>query len=48
VRVSESGIASLKDVLLLKGLGVDAALVGECLMRAESIEEKIKELNIDP
>lgn len=48
VRVSESGITSLKDVLLLKGLGIDAVLVGECLMRAESIEEKIKELNIDP
>jgi len=47
VRVSESGIASFKDVLLLKGLGIDAVLVGEALMRAENIEEKLRELNID-
>jgi len=47
VRVSESGISCLKDVLLLKGLGIDAVLVGECLMRAESIAEKFRELNID-
>ncbi|MBN3040384.1 MAG: indole-3-glycerol phosphate synthase TrpC [Candidatus Omnitrophica bacterium] len=47
VKVSESGISSMKDVLLLKGLGVDAILVGECLMRAESIEGKLKEINID-
>ncbi|MBU1122730.1 MAG: indole-3-glycerol phosphate synthase TrpC [Candidatus Omnitrophota bacterium] len=47
IRVSESGINSVKDVLLLKGLGVDAVLVGESLMKAESIEDKIKELHID-
>lgn len=47
VRISESGIASLKDMLLLKGLGVDAVLVGEAIMKAENIEEKIKELHID-
>ncbi|UCD15728.1 MAG: indole-3-glycerol phosphate synthase TrpC [Candidatus Omnitrophota bacterium] len=47
VRVSESGISSLKDVLLLKGLGVDAVLVGEALMKAQNLEEKIKELHID-
>ena len=47
VRVSESGIRDLKDVLLLKGLGADAVLVGEALMRADDIAEKIKELNID-
>jgi len=46
-KVSESGIKSLKDMLLLKGLGVDAALVGEAIMKAESIEEKVKELHID-
>jgi indole-3-glycerol phosphate synthase len=46
-RVSESGINSLKDVLWLKGLGVDAVLVGETIMKAEDIEAKIKELNID-
>jgi indole-3-glycerol phosphate synthase len=47
VKVTESGINSFKDVLLMKGLGVDAVLVGETLMRAESIEGKIKELNVD-
>ena len=46
-RLSESGINSLKDVLLLKGLGTDAVLIGETLMRADNIEEKIKELHID-
>jgi len=46
-KVSESGISSLKDVLLLKGLGVDAVLVGSALMKAKNIEEKLKELNID-
>ncbi|MCM8819679.1 MAG: indole-3-glycerol phosphate synthase TrpC [Candidatus Omnitrophica bacterium] len=47
IRVSESGINSLKDVLWLKGLGVDAVLVGEAIMKAQNIEKKIKELNID-
>lgn len=47
VRVSESGINSLKDVLLFKGLGVDAVLVGEALMKSQNLEEKIKELHID-
>ncbi len=47
IRVSESGVNTVKDVLLLKGLGVDAVLIGEAFMRAESIEEKVKELNID-
>ncbi len=48
LKVSESGIKTLKDMLLLKGLGADAVLVGEALMRAANIEEKLKELNIDP
>ncbi|MCF7887267.1 MAG: indole-3-glycerol phosphate synthase TrpC [Candidatus Omnitrophica bacterium] len=47
VQVSESGINSLKDVLLLKGLGVDAMLVGHAFMKSDNIEEKIKELHID-
>jgi len=46
-KVSESGINTLKDVLLLKGLGVDAILVGESLMKVDNIAEKIKELHID-
>lgn len=47
VRVSESGIKTLKDVLLLKGLGADAVLVGEALMKDENLEGKLKELHID-
>jgi indole-3-glycerol phosphate synthase len=47
VQVSESGINSLKDVLLLKGLGVNAILVGHAFMEADNIEEKMKELHID-
>jgi len=47
VKVSESGIKDLKDILLLKGLGVDAVLVGEALMKADKVKEKLKELHID-
>ncbi|MFA5008191.1 MAG: indole-3-glycerol phosphate synthase TrpC [Candidatus Omnitrophota bacterium] len=47
VKLSESGINALRDVLLMKGLGVDAILVGESLMKADNIAEKIKELHID-
>ncbi len=47
VKVSESGINSLKDVLLLKGLGADAILVGQALMKAPDIKAKIKEIHID-
>jgi len=47
VKVSESGLETLKDILLLKGLGVDAVLVGTAFMRADDIAAKIKELHID-
>jgi len=47
VKVAESGIHSLKDVLLLKGLGADAVLIGEVLMKADNPEEKIQELHVD-
>lgn len=47
IKVSESGINSLKDILWLKGLDVDAVLVGEAIMRSQDMEEKIKELHID-
>lgn len=47
LKVSESGIKTMKDMLLLKGLSVDAVLVGEALMRADNVSEKLKELNID-
>ncbi len=47
VKVSESGINSLKDALLLKGLGADAILVGQALMKSDNIQAKIRELHID-
>ena len=47
VSISESGISTLKDILLLKGLGIDAVLVGEALMKEEDVEAKLRELNID-
>jgi len=46
VVISESGINSFKDILLLKGIGVEAVLVGEALMRSEDIMNKLKELNV--
>ena len=46
VVISESGINSFKDILLLKGIGVEAVLVGEALMRSENIMNKLKELNV--
>lgn len=42
--VSESGINSLKDVLLLKGVGVDAMLIGSSFMRCPDIREKFAEI----
>ena len=42
--VAESGIDSYQDVKKMKSLGVNAVLVGESIMRAENIGEKIKEL----
>ncbi len=42
--VSESGIGTRDDVLMLRQAGVDAILVGESLMREKNIEQKIKEL----
>jgi indole-3-glycerol phosphate synthase len=44
VVVSESGIKDYNDIKYLKGLGVDAVLIGETFMRATSIKEKIDEL----
>ncbi len=42
--VSESGIASREDVLLLEQAGVDAALVGETLVRSTDPSARLKEL----
>ena len=45
VIVSESGINSRADIDALLRLGVNAALVGESLLRAEDIEAKVRELS---
>jgi indole-3-glycerol phosphate synthase len=42
--VSESGIKTRADVLMLEEAGIDAILIGETLMRSEDISRKIKEL----
>lgn len=42
--ISESGIRCAEDMQYLKNLGVDAVLIGETLMRAASIREKIQEI----
>lgn len=42
--VSESGIKTFEDMKFLKALGVNAVLIGEAFMRADSISEKINEL----
>jgi indole-3-glycerol phosphate synthase len=42
--VSESGIKTRDDVVLLQEAGVDAILVGESLMREKDIGKKVKEL----
>lgn len=47
VKVGMSGISSLKDVLLFKGIGINAVLIGEAFMRESDPSEKARELNID-
>ncbi len=42
--VSESGIKTRADVLVLEEAGIDAILIGETLMRSRNISQKIKEL----
>lgn len=42
--VSESGIFTREDMTRLGGLGVDAVLIGEALMRERDIEAKLREL----
>lgn len=42
--VSESGIRTREDVVMLQDAGVDAILVGESLMRDKDIGKKVKEL----
>ena len=42
--VSESGVGSAEDVSSLRGIGADAVLIGETLMRAENKKAKLREL----
>ena len=42
--VSESGVKNAEDVRHLRGIGADAVLVGEALMRAEDKAAKLREL----
>ena len=42
--VSESGINTAEDVRTVKQAGADAVLIGEALMRAPDISEKLREL----
>ena len=42
--VSESGIKTRADVLVLEEAGIDAILIGETLMRSRDISQKINEL----
>jgi len=43
--VSESGIGNKKDVDLLKNIGVNAILIGEAILKAPDMGQKIHELN---
>lgn len=45
--VSESGVGTREDFRFLEDLGLNGVLIGESLMRAESIEEKLKYLRGD-
>ena len=42
--VSESGISQRAELVELERVGVDAALIGETLMRADDPEAKVREL----
>ena len=42
--VSESGVGSAEDVSRLRGIGADAVLIGETLMRAADKNAKLREL----
>lgn len=44
VKISESGIRNYKDVRYLRGLGVDAVLVGETFMRSKDVAKRIKQI----
>lgn len=41
--ISESGMKCLKDLLLIKGAGIDAVLIGEALVKGKDISSKLNE-----
>jgi indole-3-glycerol phosphate synthase len=43
IKISESGIVDSSDISYIKELGFDGVLIGETLMRAPSIKNKLKE-----
>ena len=45
--VSESGVKTRADVIKIEKSGADAVLIGETLMRADDIHEKMRELKGD-
>ena len=44
IGVSESGIKEVEDIRRVRAAGINAVLIGETLMRAKNIPEKIREL----
>jgi indole-3-glycerol phosphate synthase len=44
VAISESGIRTAEDVRRVRSSGINAVLVGETLMRAKNVPEKLREL----
>ena len=44
VAISESGIKTADDVRRVRAAGINAVLVGETLMRAKNVPEKLREL----
>ncbi len=44
VAISESGIKEVADIRRVRAAGINAVLIGETLMRAKNIPEKIREL----
>ena len=44
VAISESGIKTAEDVRRVRACGINAVLIGETLMRAKNVPEKLAEL----
>jgi indole-3-glycerol phosphate synthase len=44
VAISESGIKEVEDIRRVRAAGINAVLIGETLMRAKNIPDKIREL----